>query len=103
MCPSRFSTKCVTVFVYVNDMPNPKHHLNTESQFADDSGLWDRSLKATLVTHRLQEDLDAEEEWGAIWKMNLNNPEKTKWILFSRLPKEILAEALFSYFPRAKF
>ena len=79
-------------------MPNPKHYLNTESQFADDSGLWARSLKATLVAHRLQEDLDAEEEWGAIWKMNLNNPEKTKWILFSRLLKETLAEPVFRTF-----
>ena len=25
---------------YVNDMPDPKHHLNSKSQFADDTGLW---------------------------------------------------------------
>ena len=25
--------------IYVNDMPDPKHHLNSKSQFADDTGI----------------------------------------------------------------
>ena len=93
-----FSTKSITVLVYVTEMPNPKYHLNSESQFADDSGLWAETLIATLAAHRLQEDLDAEAEWCANWIMKLN-PEKNKWILFFRLLKQTLAEpALFRTF-----
>ena len=29
--------------IYANDMPDPKQHLNSKSQFADDTGLWARS------------------------------------------------------------
>ena len=32
--------------IYVNDMPDPKHHLNSKSQFADNTGPWTRSKKA---------------------------------------------------------
>ena len=28
--------------IYLNDMPDPKHHQNSKSQFADDTGLWAR-------------------------------------------------------------
>ena len=31
--------------IYVNDMPDPKHHLNSKSQLADDTFLWARSTK----------------------------------------------------------
>ena len=62
--------------IYVNDMPDPKHHLNSKSQFADDTGLWARSKKASLAASRLQRDLDALAEWCAKWRMKLN-PEKT--------------------------
>ena len=59
--------------VYVNDMPDPKHHLNSKSQFADDTGLWARSKKATLAAHRLQGDLDAVAEWCTIWRTKLKS------------------------------
>ena len=29
-------------FVYVNDVSDPKHYLNSKSQFTDDTGLWAR-------------------------------------------------------------
>ena len=40
--------------IYVNDMPDPKHHLNSKSQFADDIGLWAGSKKASPAANRLQ-------------------------------------------------
>ena len=95
--------------IYVNDMPDPKHHLNSKSQFAYDTGLWSRSRKASLAANRLQRDLDALVEWCAKWRIKLS-PEKTKLIMFSRTLKESANKpALFlygiqlSYFPHAKF
>ena len=32
--------------IYLKDMPNPKHHLNSKIQFADDTGIWARSKKS---------------------------------------------------------
>ena len=43
--------------IYVSDMADPKHHLNSRSQFVDDTGLWARSKKTSLAANRLQEDL----------------------------------------------
>ena len=95
--------------IYVNDMPDPKHHLNSKSQFANDTGLWAISKKAYLAADRLQRDLDALAEWCAKWKIK-PNPEKTKLIMFSMTLKETANKpALFlygmqlSYFPQAKF
>ena len=51
--------------IYVKDTPDPKPHLNSESQFPDNTGLWDRSKKAFLAANRLQRDLDALAEWCA--------------------------------------
>ena len=58
--------------VYVNDMPDPKHHLNSKFQFTDDTGLWARSKKASLAANRLQEDLDALAKWCTKWRIKLN-------------------------------
>ena len=84
-------------------MADPKHHLNSISQFADDTGLWARSKKSSLAANRSQRDLDALAEW----RIKLN-PEKTKLIMFSRTLKETANKpALFlygiqlSYFPHA--
>ena len=95
--------------IYVNDMPDPKHHLNSKSQFTDDTGLWARSIKASLAANRLKRDLDALAEWSAKWRIK-PNPEKTKLIMFSKTLKEITNKpALFlygiqlSYCPHAKF
>ena len=44
--------------IYVNDMPDPKHHLDSKFQFADDTGLWAGSKTASLAANRLQRDLD---------------------------------------------
>ena len=99
----------VLFLIYVNDMPDPKHHLKSKSQFADDTGLWARSKKASLAANRLQRDLDALAEWCAKWRIKLN-PEKTKLIIFFRTLKETANKpALFlysvqlSYYPHAKF
>ena len=73
--------------IYVNDMPDPKHPLNSKFQFANDTGLWATSKKASLAANRLQRDLDALAEWCTKWRMKLN-PEKTKLIMFSRTLKE---------------
>ena len=51
--------------IYVNGMPDPRHHLNSKSQFAGDTGLWAISKKASLSANRLQMDLDALAEWCA--------------------------------------
>ena len=90
-------------------MPDPKHHLNSKSQFADDTGLWARSKKASLAADRLQRDLDTLAEWCAKWRMKLNH-KKPKLIMFSRTPKETANKpALFLYgiqlscFLQAKF
>ena len=95
--------------IYVNDIPDPKHHLNSKSQFADDTGLWARSKKASLAANGLQRDLNALAEWCAKWRIKLN-PEKTKLIMFSRTLKEtankpalLLYGIQLSYFPHAKF
>ena len=81
--------------IYLNDMPDPKHHLNSKSLFADDTGLCARSKKASLTANRLQKDLDALAEWCAKWRIKLN-PEKTKLIMFSRTLKETpIKPALF--------
>ena len=69
--------------IYINDMPDPKHHLNSESHFADDTGLWAISKKASLAANRLKRDLDALAEWCTKWRIKLD-PEKTKLIMFSR-------------------
>ena len=52
----------ILFLVYVSDMPDPTHHLNSTSQFADDTGLLAKSKIATLAAHGLQEDLDALAE-----------------------------------------
>ena len=95
--------------IYVSGMPDPKHHLNPKSQFAEDTGLWARSEKAFLAANRLQRDLDALAEWCAKWRIKLN-PDKTKLIMFSRTLKETENKpALFlygiqlSYIPHEKF
>ena len=61
--------------IYVTDMPDQKHHLN--SKFEDDTGLWVRSKKASLRANRLQRDPDALAEWCAKWRIKLN-PEKKR-------------------------
>ena len=66
--------------IYVNDMPDPRHRLNSKSQFPDDIGLLARSKKASLATNRLQGDLDALTEWCAKWRIKLNS-EKTNLLL----------------------
>ena len=33
--------------IYVSDMPDPKHHLNSKSQFADDTGLSKKSISGS--------------------------------------------------------
>ena len=77
--------------VYVKDMFDPKHRLNSTSQFADDAGLWDKSKKAALATHRLQEELDVLAKWCEKKRIKLN-PEKTKLIIFSGSQKETSAK-----------
>ena len=61
--------------IYVNDMPDPKHHLNSKSQFADDAGLWAGSKKASVAANRLQRNLqlDALVEWCPKWRIKLNH------------------------------
>ena len=68
---------------YVNDKPDPKHHQNSKSQSVDDTGLWAKSIKATVAANRLQEDLDTLPEWFEKWSIKLN-PGKTKLITFFR-------------------
>ena len=34
--------------IYAKDMPDPKYHLNSKSQFADDTGLWAHEQFANL-------------------------------------------------------
>ena len=58
--------------IYVSDMPDPKHHLNSKSQFADDTGLWTRIKKESPVAERLQSSLDALAKWCAKWRIKLN-------------------------------
>ena len=43
--------------IYVNDMPDPKHDLNSKFQFADDTGQWAGSKK-----HPWQQ-IDYRETW----------------------------------------
>ena len=62
--------------IYINDMPDPKHHLNSKSQFADDTGLWDRSIKASLEANRLQRP-GCISGVCARWRIKLN-PEKNQ-------------------------
>ena len=90
-------------------MPHPKHHLNSKSQFADDTRLWAGIENASLAANRLQRDLDTLAEWCAKWRIKLNT-EKIKLMMFSRTLKETANKpALFlygiqrSYFPHAKF
>ena len=42
----------VLFLIYVNDMSDLKHHLNSKSQFADDTGQWAGSKKASLAANR---------------------------------------------------
>ena len=58
--------------IYVDDMPDSKHHLNFKSEFVDDTGLWARSKEASLAANRLQRDLDALAEWCTKWRIKLN-------------------------------
>ena len=95
--------------IYVSDISDPKHYLNSKSQFVDDTGLWAGSKKAFLAANRLQRDLDVLAEWSTKWRIKLN-PEKNKFIMFSRALKETANKpALFlyvvqlSYFPHVKF
>ena len=95
--PQRSVLSPLLFLIYVSDMPDPKHHLNSKSQFADDTGLWARSKKASLAANRLQRNLDALWEWCTKWRIKLN-PEKTKLIMFSRTLKETVNKpALFLY------
>ena len=38
--------------VDINDMTDSKHHLNSKSQFADDTGLWVKSKKEILAAQQ---------------------------------------------------
>ena len=76
---------------YDNDIPDPKHHLNSRSQFPDDTGLWSRSKKATLAAHRLQEDLDAMVELCTKWRIKMNT-KNTKLIMFSRSKYQVFMD-----------
>ena len=93
--------------IYVNDMPNPSHHLTNKSQFADDT--WAVSKNIDLAAEYLQRDLDKLTRWCAKWRIKLN-PEKTKVIIFSKSRFAIRAEPalslygdLLSYYPYIKF
>ena len=95
---------------YINDIPNPSHHQETnKSQFADDAGQWAVSKNNDLAAEYLQEDLDKLARWCAKWRIKLN-PEKTKAIIFSKSQTAIRAEPalslygdLLSYYPHIKF
>ena len=57
---------------YVNDMPNPTHHQNNKSQFADDAVQWAVSKNIDLAAEYLQMDLDKLARWCAKWRIILN-------------------------------
>ena len=71
--------------IYVNNMPNPSHHQTNKSQFADDASQWALSKNIDLAAKYLQWDLDKLTRWCAKWRIKLN-PEKTKVIIFSKVP-----------------
>ena len=95
--------------IYVNDMPNPSHHLTDKSQFADDANQWAVSKNIDSAVEYLQIDLDKLARWYAKWRIKLN-PEETKVIIFSKsqiairaLPALSLYGDLLSYYPHIKF
>ena len=95
--PQGSALSSLLFLVYVNNMPDPKHHWKSKFQSADDTGSWARSKNATLAAHRLQEDLYALAEWCTKCRINLNRG-KTKLVIFSRSLKETTAKpALFLY------
>ena len=71
--------------IYVNDLPNPHHRQNSESQFVDDTALWAASKNVQFSAKLLRKDLPKLAKWCAKWGIKLN-PEKTKVIIFSRSP-----------------
>ena len=83
--------------IYVNDMPNPRHHQPNKSQFADDAGQWVVSKNINLAAEYLQRDLDKLARWCAKWRIK-PNPEKTKVIIFSKSRSAIRAEPALSLY-----
>ena len=90
-------------------MPDPSHHQTNKSQFADDAGQWAVSKNINLEAEYLQRDLDKLAKWCAKWRIKMN-PQKTKFVIFSKSQTAIRAEPalslygdLLSYYPRIKF
>ena len=80
-----------------------------KSQFADDAGQWAVSKNIDSAEEYLQRDLDKLARWCAKWRIKLN-PEKTKVIIFSKVPTAIRAEPALSlygnlplYYPHIEF
>ena len=63
--------------IYVNDLPQPYHRQNTNSQFADDTALWAASKNVQFAAKLLQNDLRKLAKWCAKWRIKLN-PEKPR-------------------------
>ena len=95
--------------IYVNDMPNPRHHPTNKSQFADDAGQWAVSKNIDSAAEYLQRDLDKLARWCAKWRIKLN-PEIAKVLIFSKSQNAIRVEPALSlygdlllYYPHIKF
>ena len=108
-CPQGSNLSPLLFLIYVNDMPNPTHHLTDKSQFAEDAGQWAVSKNIDLAVEYLQRDIDKLARWCAKWRIKLN-PEKTKVIIFFKSQTAIRAEPalslygdLLSYYPQMKF
>ena len=109
-CSTRFKPESITFLIYVNDMPNPTHHLTNKSQFADDASQWAVSKNIDLAAEYLPRDLDKLARWRAKWRIKLNPEKKNKVIIFSKSPTAIRAEPalslhgdLLSYYHHIKF
>ena len=88
--------------IYVNDRPNPTHHLTNKSQFADDAGQWAVSKNIDLAVEYLQRDLDKLARWCAKWRIKLN-PEKNKSHNILQVPNYNKGRICFAFLRRPTF
>ena len=107
--PQGFLLSPLLFLIYVNDLPNPHHSLNSKSQFDNDTLLWATSKNVQFAAKLLCKDLRKLAKWCAKWRIKLN-PEETKVIIFSRSPLSKKSEPILKLYgerlkiyPQVKF